>query len=289
LTSDALSADLADPVVRSTTAISSVELTALVNKVPALKQVIVLDTCASGKLIENLKITDARDVPASQQRALARLRDRTGLFILAGCAADRLAYEATRYEQGLLTYSLLLGMRGGALRENEFVDVGQLFSFAIDRVPDLAIGLGGIQRPEFVAPKGGASFDIGRLTEEDRRAVPMKKTRPLFVRSNFQDARLFRDRLELGRRVNGLLLNSSHSARGGGGVVFIDAESFSEAFALTGRYRVEGADVVVDVNLFLGDAVVGEFALKGAVNDLDRLAKEITAAAEEAAAKLSPP
>ncbi len=34
--------------------------------------------------------------------------------------------------QGLLTHSLLLGMKGAALREEEYVDVSTLFGFAAD-------------------------------------------------------------------------------------------------------------------------------------------------------------
>ena len=73
----------------------------MIEQVPALKQVLVLDTCASGRLVE--KLTEHRDVPSSQVRALERLKDRTGLFVLAGCASDAVSYEARRYAQGLLT------------------------------------------------------------------------------------------------------------------------------------------------------------------------------------------
>ena len=55
--------------------------------------------------------------------------------MLAGCASDAVSYEASRYAQGLLTHSLLLGMRGAALRDSEFVDVLPLFGFAADQVP----------------------------------------------------------------------------------------------------------------------------------------------------------
>src|SRR6202021_1306701 len=144
LTRDAQSADLKDPVVRQQNAFSSAELTELLKKIPAQKQVLILDTCASGKALERL--TEKRDVPASQVRALERIKDRTGLHILAGCAADAVSYEASRYGQGVLTYSLLLGMRGARLREGEYVDVVDLFSFAADKVPELARDIGGIQR-----------------------------------------------------------------------------------------------------------------------------------------------
>ncbi len=135
LTCDAQSAELTDPAVRQQWAISDQELTAAIARSPALKQVMILDTCHSGKLIEDL--TAKRNIPSSEVRALERIKDRTGLHILAGCASDSGSYEASRYGQGVLTYSLLLGMRGAALKEDQFVDVGTLFNFAADKVPAL--------------------------------------------------------------------------------------------------------------------------------------------------------
>jgi len=121
LTQEAWSGDLTDPEVRRLTAISSQELTEWIHQIPITKQVLVLDTCAAARLVE--KLIEKRDVPSSQIRSFERMKDRMGLYILAGSAADAVSYEASRYGQGLLTYSLLLGMRGAALRENQFVDV----------------------------------------------------------------------------------------------------------------------------------------------------------------------
>jgi hypothetical protein len=79
------------------------------------------------------------------------------------------SYETTQYAQGLLTYSLLEGMKGRALRDGDYVDVGKLFGHAVDQVPELAGKIGGLQHPLVAAPRG-SSFDIGRLTAEDRPA-----------------------------------------------------------------------------------------------------------------------
>ena len=199
LTSDAQSAELTDPAVRQQWAISDEELTAAIAKIPALKQVMILDTCHSGKLIEDL--TAKRDISSSQIRALERIKDRTGLHILAGCASDSGSYEASRYGQGVLTYSLLLGMRGAALKEDQFVDVGTLFNFAADQVPALAKNLGGVQRPMISSPKG-SSFDIGELTAADRQQIPLQRERPVVLRSGFQEEQSFDDVLELAKKVD---------------------------------------------------------------------------------------
>ena len=134
----------------------------------------VLDTCAAARALERLMAK--RDVPSSQVRAMDLVKDRTGLFILAGCAADAVSYEATRYAQGLLTYSLLLGMKGGALKEDQQVDVGRLFDFAADRVADLARDIGGIQRPQ-IHRGTGASFPIGLVTTDDQGRIQLPAPR----------------------------------------------------------------------------------------------------------------
>ena len=65
---------------------------------------------------------------AGCDRGSGRLRLIAGALgaLLLGCAADRVSYEASRYEQGLLTYSLLTGMRGAALREGDMVRAAAL-------------------------------------------------------------------------------------------------------------------------------------------------------------------
>ena len=109
------SAVLTDPEVREATTITSEELAEWTKLIPAGKQVLILDTCAAGAAAA--KLTEKRDISGDQIRALDRLKDRTGFHVLLGCAADRVSYEASRYEQGLLTYSLLARhARGGAAR-----------------------------------------------------------------------------------------------------------------------------------------------------------------------------
>jgi len=84
------------------------------------------------------------------------MKDRTGMFIISGCAADAVSYEASRYGQGLLTYTILQAMKGVALREDKFVDVNTLLNYSREEVPKLAAGVGGIQEPQLLIPKGGS-------------------------------------------------------------------------------------------------------------------------------------
>jgi WD40 repeat protein len=276
LTADAQSANLADPAVRKKVSLSSAELTELLKAAPAQKQVLILDTCHAAGAFKNL--IDKRDVPGSQVRALERVKDRTGMHVLAGCAADSVSYEATRFGQGLLTYSLLMAMRFGNLREREYVDVVQLFGFAADKVPELARDIGGVQRPTVASPSGG-SFDIGRLTAQDRDKVPLQSARPVVLRSSFQLEEPARDSLGLSRKVNDRL-NEASAARGAK-LVFVDADECPGGVQPSGRYEVDGDKVTVRVSLFQGDKKLAAFSVPGAATRVDELAEKIAAEVEK--------
>jgi WD40 repeat protein len=276
LTADAQTADLTDTALRDTTAISSAQLTAAINASPALKQVLILDTCASGKLVRDLGLK--RAIPSSQVRALERVKDRTGMFVLAGCAADKVSYEATRFGQGLLTYSLLLGMKAGKLREEQYVDVSTLFNFAADRVPQLARDIGGIQRPIVAQPRGGGSFDIGKLTEQDRAGLGLRIERPLLTRSRFYDRNLDDDIHDLAREVDGLL--TERSAGRDAKLNFVDVRDAADAYRIAGSYLVEDGTVKVRFRVWRGKQTVGErIEVEGKVGELADLARRILAAA----------
>ena len=125
--------------------------------------------------------TPMKDVPSSHIRALDRLKDRTGLFILAGSAANKPSYETTHFGQGLLTYSLLLGIQSEALRDKQFIDVVKLFQFSADEVPILAKFVRGVQKPIILSSRGN-SYDIGKIKDYERQHIVLKETRPIFVR-----------------------------------------------------------------------------------------------------------
>ena len=281
LASTAASGDLGDPALRSSAAISSRELTEWIKEIPALKQVLILDTCASGRVVE--KLSSKRDIASSQIRSLDRMKDRTGLYVLAGAAADAVSYEASRYGQGLLTYSLLFGMRGAALREEQFVDVSQWFNHAADQVPELATGIGGIQRPVIAMPTGGTSFDIGQILEDDRQQIPLATVRPLVFQSSFQDEERVQDHLRLTMRVNEALRRVS--TRGTDArFVYVDAALFPDAYELAGRYRIDGHAVKVKISLFRNGVQKTSFDVTGDTAKLDRLVRDILTQVERALA-----
>ena len=270
LTADARSTDttaLADPAVLASWAVTSSELVDWIKKIPALKQVMLLDTCAAGAAAT--KLLEHRDLSGDQIRALGRLKERTGFHVLMGCSADRVSYEASEYSQGLLTYSLLKGMAGAKLREGEYVDVSGLFQYAADEVPQLARGIGGVQKPLVIAPRG-TSFDIGRLVEADRKALPLAKPQPLILRPLLSNAEDGDDNLKLAGLVRKQLADDSFITPRSTDIttVYVDADEMAGAVRPAGTYTVDGKKVSVRLVLKRDDKTLNKVTVDGSIDDL---------------------
>jgi WD40 repeat protein len=272
LTKDIGSEDLSDPVVRDNYTISSNEFTQWLTAIPAQKQVMILDACNAGKVVESLAALAQKQLDPSQIRALDRMKDRTGMFILTGSAADKVSYEASQYGQGLLTYSLLQGMSGLALTEDKRVDVMTLFQYARDRVPELAKGIGGVQTPVLAFPAGGASFDIGIVNA--RVKIPVAQEKPVFIRNVFQDEASFDDVLgltdALEKHFREITAKGAQAT-----IIYVDVKEYENAYSMKGLYKVTGDAVEVRGRLFKGKESKGEFQVRGEKSDVPGLVTSI--------------
>jgi WD40 repeat protein len=292
LTQEALSASkesLSNPDVRATTAISSTEFiewlaqkewTTGEKGIKALKQVMVLDTCAAGVAGEQFSLVKRKDLSSEQIRAIERLKDRTGFYVLMGSTSDAPSYEASQYGQGVLTYTLLQGMRGAALRDGEFVDVQKLFQYAADEVPKLANSIGGIQRPIIAAPLGN-SFDIGELNQEDRRVVPLATVKPIFLQPRFSTGEEGDDVLNLIEGLSRRLAEVSYApAKGEAPLVYVPDGDLPGGIRVTGTYVINGNNVTVKAFLRRDSQTIRTLPeVNGSLKDtnslLDILLKEI--------------
>jgi len=252
LTKDAISTSkeaYLDEQIREANTISTNEWVEWLKKIPALKQVMIIDACGSGKAIENL--VAMRDIDPSQIRAIDRMKDRTGMYIISGCAADAVSYEASQYGQGLLTFSILQGMKGAALKEGQFIDVENLLNHARESVPVLAEGIGGIQTPQLLKPKSG-SFDIGILNEDSKSAIPLANPKTVFVRSSFVNSDTFEDNLDLSQILDERLI--LRSARGSNSdLVYFDVRNFPNACKLSGGYTKSNNQIDLTLNIRCGE------------------------------------
>jgi len=114
--------------------------------VPALKRMLILDTCNSGAAI-GASSGRGRN-PFAFQGAVERLSRAQGIFTLAAAAATEDTAEVRELEHGVLTYSLLAGLKAvdrGPLTESwvrpdnpeQVVGVLEWFNFATGQVPRL--------------------------------------------------------------------------------------------------------------------------------------------------------
>jgi len=270
LTKDIASEDLKDPEIRNNYTVSSAEFTEWIKSIAALKQVMVLDACNSGKIVEDL--AGRKDLSSSQIRALDRMKDRTGMFILTGSAADKVSYEAGQYGQGLLTYSLLQGMSGLALTDDKRVDVMTLFQYSRDKVPELAKGIGGIQTPILAFPAGGASFDIGIVDAQVK--IPLAQVKPVFIRNVFQDEDELDDVIGLTSALENyfreLTVKGAEAP-----IIFVDVKEYENAYSIKGRYKLSGDAVELRGRLFRGKTAKGEFTVTGKKTNLPGLVEAI--------------
>ena len=136
------------------------------------------------------------------------------------------------------------------MKEDKYVDVFTIMDHARETVPTLAQGIGGIQQPQLLIPKGG-SFDIGMLTESEKVQIPLATPKRIFVRSNFIDAEEFEDVLNLSAMLDERL--SQISSKGAeSDLVFFDSRNYSGACKLSGTYVV-GEGIQLQLKFKCGD------------------------------------
>jgi WD40 repeat protein/uncharacterized caspase-like protein len=268
---------LIDEAVRREQSITSDELVEWINQIPALKQIMMLDTCAAGAAAEKFKLIESRSPSTDQVRAIDRLKDRTGFHVLMGAAADKLSYETSQYSQGLLTYALLEGMKYGAVK-NEIVEVSALFQYARDEVPRLARAIGiGVQQPQIMAPKAD-SFPVARFANKDGEEIYLAKAKPLLLRPRIFNPGDTSDE-ELEKAVRRQLRETSEPAPRGAAssepaLVYLDDGDLPAAVRPSGTFTVEGDRIQVSITLKRGEQRA-TFDIEGSRADIAGLSVRI--------------
>lgn len=247
-------------------AISSEELTEWLKDIPALKQVVIIDACNSGNVVKSL-ISGTRNINSSQIRAIDRMQDRTGMYILSGSAADKVSYESSEFGQGLLTYSLLNGMRQGGLRVDQngekLVDVMRLFNHARDEVPELARSIQGIQTPTIGFPKEVASVDIGIFNEQVD--IPVAKKKPVLINATFLNQNSMVDDLQLNFEISKAFQEESEKGKNAN-FIFFPVNAYPEAFKVTGLYEMIDDKIHLKVKLTQTGSNPQDLTIKPAQN-----------------------
>jgi WD40 repeat protein len=260
LTTDAWSLDMTDPELRCRGTLSSTTLSEALRRVPARKQVMILDTCHSGAMV--MKLTGSRGMSASQVRAMEQMKDQSGMYVLAGAPSDAVSYESPEFAQGLLTYSLLKGLADkDALAQEALVDVGRLFDAASKRVSEVAKGMNRQQRPVIAMPRGGGNFYIGQLKDTEQQAIQshlVLEPRPRFVLPAFFDSTTWRSEPKLREAVTSELRERGY--RDNPALAFVEVQDLPGAYELVGTLDTpasRGTASKVTARIFLAGKQVG--------------------------------
>jgi hypothetical protein len=115
------------------------ELTDFIGSGPALKRIVILDTCASGGVVSLFKVASRN--PFAFRGEIEKLSRAQGICFLAASAATEEAKEPEALGHGVLTYTLLAGLKaveGGPLEgkglqptgKAQVVEVVEWFSYA---------------------------------------------------------------------------------------------------------------------------------------------------------------
>lgn len=280
------------PAAIGVATISGEDLRTGLAKIPASKQVVVLDTCHSGAASKSLALS--RSLSGDYGRAYESIREASGTWVLAGASADQLSYESSSVDHGMLTYALLEAIDRASpegLRKAEsgdlFVDVESWLKYAVGRVESLKseLDLPGVQQPELRNSTAGGSFDIGVTSSSHRGELGLRPPRPVVIVGGFNGAN-DEDPLHLEKAVGEALGDSKRLKP------WFDVAAHPGAFRVGGSYAVASGTVTVKVIVQRFDGAgdrktVRTVPLTGTKGDLKALAIKIRAAVEETITNLS--
>jgi WD40 repeat protein/uncharacterized caspase-like protein len=268
------------------TGISTTELTEWMKpqNIKAQKRILVFDACNSGQAIKDFVkiggndqnyLAARDDAKAQQVKAIDKLNEKSGLFILSASASNQSAYEMGRYSQGLLTYSLLKAIKQqpDILNNGKYLDLSKWFNAAKESVVELSKESGARQEPQIVT---NTNFNVGIVDDEVIAKVILPSEKPLFAASNFQnsDEAIADDDLELNRLIN--LQLSDMAARGTDSkIIYVTATNSPDAYLLSGRYKVTGKAITVSINVKQGKTIKQKIEVTGSTDKLNELAMEV--------------
>lgn len=165
------------------------ELEGLLDGIPALKKLLLVDTCFSGEIDKDEVVAVAGPTPSSDgtvkrrtfkesagvgsaqaatrrakhyQDVFVDLRRGTGALVISSASADEYALEGGQWHNGVFTYALLSGLKGEAdANKDGMITADELQTYVLAKVRQLT---GGMQNPTIRRDNLDFDFPIyGRL------------------------------------------------------------------------------------------------------------------------------
>lgn len=260
LTKDMTNSDISDPDIRSNYTISGSELLKWIKDIPISKQVFVVDACHAGSFSTELITSRDYNEEGMKKRALERMRAKTGMFMLSGASADKVSYESSYLEHGLLTYALLDYLKRGELDEGRFVDVQDFFIHAVEAVPELASSMRGEQQPEYRIPVGSESFYIGELAAEEREEIDLSIQKNLLSAIYLEDSDSWADHLNLSEQVkNAFILTAENKELS---IKYSKGAKGENTFIIRGKYELNKTSINIKLHIISNNEVLEKWQIK---------------------------
>ncbi len=119
------------------TAVSLAQIKSFSRRVRANKIAIILDTCKSGAVVEELR-TVALSRGLAEKRLIARLAKDQGIAVFSAANASQKAYEVKALGQGIFTFALLEALRQKSVARDGIISIARLLAYANLRTRALA-------------------------------------------------------------------------------------------------------------------------------------------------------
>ena len=249
----------------------------------AQKRILIFDACNSGQAIKEIvsinqdgkNLLAARgDDNGKRIKAIEKLNEKSGMFILSASASNQNAYELGKYNQGALTYSLLKAIKEQPeiLEDRQYLNVSRWFDAAEKSVNELSRETGARQQPQLVST---SNFNIGVVDDDVRNRIILPFEKSLFTRSEFRNADLRIDNLKLRTLVDKRLEEISDNKQDG---LLLYSPEFDgiNIYAISGDYTVAGNTVTLSLILTKGGTEIkAKFELAEALANLDALPERI--------------
>jgi hypothetical protein len=248
-----------------------------------------LDTCAAGAAVADL--TKSTTLPSDFDYAWQQLKDNSGLYVLAGCAGDKVSYEATNVQHGLLTYALLEAIdqaKPSALTNRGFLDVDQWFTYTEGRVRELMdnLGLTGLQKPDLEHQAKARDYPVGLVDDKVAGKLDLPLPGPVLILDTFRTA-TNDDPIDLANAIDKQLQVQAPTRGTVSASYWPDVKKHPKALQLRGSYSVTGDVVVVSVRLMrfvrpdLKPETFDIFEVKGSAAKAAELAKAVIDATQD--------
>lgn len=252
--------------------------------IKAQKRILIFDACNSGQAIKEIisfnsnnkgLLASRGDDKGKQIKAIEKLNEKSGMFILSASASDQKAYEMGKYNQGALTYSLLKAIKEepDILENRQYLNISRWFNAAEKSVNELARETGARQQPQLVST---TNFNIGIVDDDVRNKIVLPYEKLLFTRSEFRNTESRLDNLKLRNLIDKQLGEIADNESTG---LFLYSPEYEGAniYALNGDYIIKGNEATISVLLVKGgNEIVNRFEIKGDISKPEKLAGQIT-------------